>query len=206
MKRSARNRGFSLIELIVVIGVLTVPATIGTIMLNRIMDAWRAESSKTEMDSRAQYAFDQMKKDFSEAVSAKLAGEAINGLVQTAQDKRYLRVQLEDDRFFVPATLPAADGTPQRADVGYYIDRENGQCTLIRAVRVPGAADPVKQAVAEGVLAMRVEYAGARGWQTGWSSSSGVNPEAVRVSLVLMDPDMKWQQVARKAVFSVHVN
>jgi prepilin-type N-terminal cleavage/methylation domain-containing protein len=204
MKRSARNHGFSLMELIVVIGVLAVPATIGTLMLNRITDTWRAESTRTELDSRAQYVFSQMRQDFSEAVSAKLSGAAIKGLVQTAQDKRYHRVPLEDDRFFIPATLAAADGTPQRADVGYYINRENSQCRLMRAVRVPGAANPIGQAVAEGVLAMRVEYAGAQGWQAGWSS--GVNPQAVRVSLVLMDPDMPWQQVARKAVFSVHVN
>jgi prepilin-type N-terminal cleavage/methylation domain-containing protein len=204
MKRSVRTRGFSLIELIVVIGVLTVPATIGTLMLNRITDTWRAESTRTELDSRAQYIFDQMKQDFSEAVSAKLSGEAIKGLAQTAQDKRYHRVPLEDDRFFIPAALAGADGTPRRADVGYYIARENGQCRLMRAVRVPGAATPIEQPVAEGVLSMRVEYAGAQGWQAGWSS--GVNPEAVRVSLVLMDMDMNWEQVARKAVFSVHVN
>lgn len=204
MKRRAGNGGFSLIELIVVIGILAVPATIGTVMLNQVMDTWRAESTRTELDSRAQYVFSQMRQDFSEAVSSKLSGEALKGLVQTAHDKRYHRVPLEDDRFFIPAMLPTADGTPQRADVGYYINRDSGQCRLMRAVRVPGAANPVEQPVAEGVLAMRVEYAGAQGWQTGWSS--GVNPESVRVSLVLMDADMPWLQVARKSVFSVHVN
>lgn len=204
MRSIRRDRGFTLIELIVVIGVLAVPATIGTVMLNKVGDTWRSESTRNTLDSRADYVFGQMRQDLAEAVSARLSGEAIKGIVQTAQDKRYHRMPLEDDRFIVPATLPAADGTLQRADVGYYINREDGACRLIRAVRVPGAASPAEQVVAEGVLAMRVEYAGAQGWQTGWSS--GIHPQAVRVSLTLMDPVMNWQQVARKSVFSIQVN
>jgi len=204
MRRTGRRGGFTLIELIVVIGVLAVPATIGTIMLSRITDAWRTESVRNELNAAAEYVFGQMRQDIASAVSARVLGEAIKGMVQTAEDERYHRVPLEDDRFFVPAMLPAADGTPQRADVGYYINREDGQCRLLRTVRAPGATDSVQQPVAEGVLAMRVEYAGGQGWQTGWSS--GVQPEAVRVSLVLMSPDRPWEQVVRRSVFPVHVN
>lgn len=204
MRRVWRSGGFTLIELIVVIGVLAVPATIGTIMLSRITDAWRTESARSDLSARAEYVFSQMRQDVSSAVSAGVSGSAIKGMVQTAEDERYHRVPLEDDRFFIPAMLPAADGTPQRADVGYYVDREDGECRLMRTVRVSGATDSVPQPVAAGVLAMRVEYAGGQGWQEGWSS--GINPDAVRVSLVLLSADRPWEQVVRSSVFPVHVN
>lgn len=209
MSAREHHRGFTLLELILVVALLSVVTSLGVSIFVKVSDAWDVTHARTEMDARAGYIFSQMGQDFGQMVSHKLAGANIVSESQTAQDKRFFRIPLRDDRVTIPVQLASQPGQPpQRAEVTYSIDRKDETCTLMRSTRVVGAKGPgTSVAVAEGVLAMGIEYAGktpGSAWQAPWTQA-GI-PGAVRVNVTLMDPDRIGQQISRKAVFPILVD
>ncbi|MBM3290505.1 MAG: prepilin-type N-terminal cleavage/methylation domain-containing protein, partial [Candidatus Hydrogenedentes bacterium] len=197
------TRGFTLIELLVVIAILSVVTTLGTMTLVQLWARWGELKSASTLDARADRIFAQMHDDFSAAVASTIAGTALQGTSATAKDKQFYELSLASDRFTLPVELATANG---KATVlaGYHIERANGQSTLIRTEQaLRGDGGPAVRALAEGVVQMRVEYAGAGGaWTDNWSQPG--NPAVVRVSLLLAEPERPdRQQVAGKAVFTV---
>jgi hypothetical protein len=154
--------------------------------------------------------FDEMRQDFSQVVSPKLAGTTVKGTTQDTTDTRLfkVRVSLQNDQVVIPVeTVAGPDGRLQRLDVRYYIDREGGAATLMRVMSAPGGVETASLKVADGVLAMAIEYAGkgpAAAWKREWTEASP--PSAVRVSVTLMDPDRPYEQISSKAVFPIEVN
>jgi type II secretion system protein J len=208
MTRRKRCKGFTLIEIIVVLSLLAVSTTLGMIMFSRVSDTWRQTTIRTEMNATADVIFDQMRRDFTEVVPPKLSGAAVRATQQSARDNRFFRVALEDDQVTIPVEIVAGpDGRLQRLDVKYHVDRKDGAATLMRTSSLPGAPDGTTVKVADGVLAMCVEFAGkgpAAAWKREWTGPSA--PSAVRVSVTLMDSDRPYEQIARKAVFPIEVN
>ena len=210
MKRARACLGFTLLELLVVIALMGVATSLGMVMFFKVGDTWRRIEIRAELDARANYAFEQMRKDLTEVVSAKVSGFSVRGVTQTTQDKRFFKIPLEHDRIAIPVQLPAQPGRAAVcANVGYHIERKDGAYTLVRTTGPLGpewpAANPLK--VADGVLAMRIEYlpeAHDAAWRTQWSKPT--LPQAVCVSLTLMDPHRTYEQIARKAVFPIRVD
>ena len=208
MTRLSRSRGFTLLELILVISLMGVATTIGMVMFSRISDTWRQVTISTELNATADIIFNQVRQDLSEVVSAKLSGAAIKGTQQAVRDKRFFKVSLEDDQIVIPVEIvPGPDARLRRLDVKYHIDRKDGGSTLMRTSTAPGAAEGSSVKVADGVLAMCIEYMGRQpgaAWQRDWTQAAA--PSAVRVSVTLMDSVRTSEQAARKAVFPIRVD
>jgi prepilin-type N-terminal cleavage/methylation domain-containing protein len=219
MSRRRYVVGFTLIELIVVISLMGVATGLGVTMFVRVTSVWQTTSARTELNRRADDIFGGMRRDFATMVSAKLAGETVRGSSRTAQDERFFKILLEDDRVVIPVeTVVTPDGAPVRAAVTYHVERKEGGHSLMRTTRLAGGekAPSTSVKVADGVLALRVEYADpeetdktdpAGVWQNEWTKP--VSPRAVRVSVTLADPDRPDRvdlQIARKAVFPIKVD
>ena len=199
------TRGFSLIELLVVIAILSVVTTLGTGTLVQLWARWGELKTASELDARAERAFQSMRKDFAAAVASPIAGLPLQGTSGMEEDKQFYEHPLKSDQFTLPVDAMTANG---KATVlaGYRIERKDGQSLLVRTQQpLRGGGQAPGLAVAEGVLKMHVEYAGTGGdWTDGWTQPG--NPRLVRVSLLLVEPDHpNRQQTARKAVFTVNV-
>jgi prepilin-type N-terminal cleavage/methylation domain-containing protein len=189
-----RSAGFTLIEIIMVLALMGVAATLGTVIFSRISDVWKQTTIRTELGVTANMIFDQMRRDFSEVVSPKLSGAVVKGTSQSVRDNRFFKVAIEDDQVVIPVEIVAGpDGRVQRLDVKYHIDRKDGGATLMRTMARPGGAETATVKLADGVLAMAIEYA-------------GTGPSAVRVSVTLMDSVRTYEQISSKAVFPIEVN
>jgi prepilin-type N-terminal cleavage/methylation domain-containing protein len=211
MSSVRRPTGFTLLELIIVLALMGVATTMGTVMFVRVTDTWNRTSTRIELYAKANAVFDQMRQDFGEVVSAKLTGATIRGAAQTFRDNRRLKAALADDQITIPVeTVAGPDGRVQRVDVRYHIQRTGGACALMRTVNLPGAppnAAGTSVKVADGVIAMRIEYLGKRPeavWQEEWTRPR--TPGTARVSVTLADPDRFYEQVSRKAVFPIKVD
>ena len=204
--RLGTRRGFSLLELIVVIGVMGVVTSLGATTFVRMMDYWAAERGRVELERRAEYALDQMRQDFAAALSSNLSGAALFGESRVArQEDLYFGHDLADDQVFIPVQLPqASPGLVGAGLIRYVIDRTEGHNLLRRTGELDEAIPSVGVNVAEGVLKMRVEYsAGDGAWVSDWTDQT--SPRAVRVTLVLADPNRPAVQLSRKAVFPIRV-
>ncbi|MCX5758558.1 MAG: type II secretion system protein [Candidatus Hydrogenedentes bacterium] len=199
MTRSRHTSGFTLLELLTVIVLMGVATTMGVMMLFKVSDAWRDTARRIELDEMANRILDELRQDFGAVVSPSVDGASIRGVTRTANDARFFKIPLEDDRVTLPASLPMKpDGPPERVDISYQVNRQDGQTALLRTVNTPGAAGaPAK--VADGVLALRFEYVehGSDGaWHVGWSKPA--LPAAVRVS--------PYEQISRDTVFPIRVD
>lgn len=204
--RVSLRRGFTLVELLVVIAVLAVVSTIGMRAFFMVSDGWRQQSLRVALTERATAALDSLQRDLAQVCSARLGGVAISGQSHLEESKRYGRVPLEDDVIVLPVhQRNTPEGAEVRQQVRYEIDRSGSVPKLVRRVAPLGSAPEEGAAleVAAGVLSMRLEYFDGTTWQRAWSAAT--QPLAVRVGLVLQDLDRPYEQTARSAVFAIAV-
>lgn len=206
MKWVRRSSGFTIVELLVVIVVMGVVTTMGVVALGKMMGYWGQTRSRAELDARAEYALDQMGKDFASVASAKLSGVSLQGKSGTAQEKRFWGFSLEDDRVVIPVWTP--DGASK---VQYRVVREEGNEPVLVRTTGPLLGEDVSggpTAIAHGVYQFCVEYsppagAGSPEWTRDWSAAE--LPGAVRVCLVVVDESSADVQVSRQAQFPIRV-
>jgi type II secretion system protein J len=202
----ARRRGYTLLELLTVLAVLAVLSTIGMSIFYRVTDLWHVTSLRNDLNASAVNAFEMMRRDFGQTLSAKLSGVPIVGERRLEEKKRYGLVQLEDDRVTIQVQSAHPEtGRIERFSALYKIDREAPVPALVRTLGALGANPPAgaRQVVVEGVLAMRLEYYDGMSWQPEWKQAA--LPEAVRATLVMTDKDRPWEQISRQAEFAIHV-
>ncbi|HOD51024.1 MAG TPA: type II secretion system protein [Candidatus Hydrogenedentes bacterium] len=207
MMDARRNRGFTLVELILVIAILGVLSTIGVVMFGRINNLWTQTRNKTELDARAEYALEQVRQDIAAFVSPALTGAPLQGVDSVASDPAFPGVKLASDSLLIPIRGTTPAGGEVLAAVKYAVVAESGTRILTRApMGLYGEAGEAKSTeVTEGVAQFNVQYAGPEGqWQDAWDGAQP--PSAVRVSLVVAEPGRPERQVAREAIFAVHVN
>jgi len=212
-----QRHGFSLIELLVVLAVLSVVTTVGTTMFFKINDLWRATSVRGQLEDRVGNTDDQLSRDFGMVLSSTLSGVGLQGIrrVTTIPQGDKLSLSIEDDWFAIPVEeVNLLTGKPERHNAIYRVHRsdENEKSiagTLGRAVL--GLGEPIPDTpenieameVAAGVLEMRGEYFDGENWRETWSGNG--MPEAVRVSLTLVDEARPWEQVSRVLTYPIHV-
>jgi prepilin-type N-terminal cleavage/methylation domain-containing protein len=207
MMDARRNRGFTLVELIFVIAILGVLTTMGVVMFGLVNNLWAQTRARTELDARAEYALEQIRQDMAAFVSPALTGAPLQGRDNAMTDPAFPGVQLASDSLLVPMRGLTATGGEVLAAAQYAVKSEGGERTLMRTPMglygEPAKAKPVT--VVPGVVHFNVQYGGAEEkWQDNWDSVQ--SPSAVRVSLVLAEPERPERQAAREAIFAVRVN
>ncbi len=207
MMNARRTRGFTLVELILVIAILGVLTTMGVVMFGRINHEWTVVKNRTELDATAEYAFGQIRQDLAAFVSPSLTGAPLQGADATSTGAAFPGQQLASDSLVIPLRGTSPEGDDVLAAAKYDVQVLGGTRTLTRSraglygEEVPG--EPVT--VAPGVVHFNVQFLDAEGnWQDSWDSASP--PSAVRVSLVVANPDRPERQVARETQFAVRVS
>ncbi len=206
MRTPLKQRGFSLVELIIAIGILGVVSTIGAVMFIRMSDLWGGMLHRVDLDITADNAFDTIGRDVRGLLPLGLADKPFTGIRGDSESEG--GPSFACDQFSFPVRMWVRQPSePPLETVGlatYALDRESH--SLIRTLTPVSASDSEGQRtlIAAGVSSFRVEYdpgPGGAGWLPEWKESR--LPRAIRVSIVLMNPDPPNEQIARKAVFPV---
>ncbi len=217
-ERRAFCPGFSLVELLVVMAILSVVTALGTRAFFGVTDAWSKTKILKDLDSAADQAFEMMAQDFADTLSSDLSGIPMIGVRGDSESRehRYFDRMFADDSVILPIqSTGIGEGNLNGGRLMYRVRRERGgerlEHTLVRTVGPlttgsppVGGLLPVISPDRADVLRLRIEYADAEGqWQPSWRHPE--LPRAVRVSMTLAHPDQYDRQVARKAVFPIHV-
>lgn len=207
MMDARRNRGFTLVELIFVMAILGVLTTMGVVTFGRINTLWAQTRSRTELDARAEYALEQIRQDMVAFVSPELTGAPLQGTNSISSDAAFPGADLASDTLLIPIRGTTPAGSELLAAVQYSVEADGAERVLTRTrmglYGEPTEANPVN--VVSGIVHFNVQYAGPEGiWQDAWDSLEP--PSAVRVSLVVAEPERPERQVARESIFAVRVN
>jgi len=206
--------GFSLIELLVAMGIMGLVMTLGIRSFSMLTTAWNDTQSLAQLSDYADTAFDMIEIDLKDVLSAELSGVSIIGIDQTVSNTReFNRADDASDRLIIPIQGSFTGGSLQQTrSIQYQVVRDNGRSMLRRTMGNLG--DPNPSSVAFDIIpladTLRFDIAFATGdadmpWAGEWSSDA--LPVAVRVSMTLAVPveGYAYRQVSRKEVFMVHV-
>ena len=203
-----KTAGFTLMELLVSLAILSVVTTIGTAILVKVTDAHRQTELRLNLEDRAEFALGQIRDDCGRVVSSTYANAALIGEKLGIEEEAGTGVMKMESRLVLPvAPLDAASGGPEPASVMYHLVREGKELPrLMRTVGKLGSIpEGASQEVAKGVTMLWVEYQdGGGNWVDEWSGPG--MPKALRVNLVLADELRPYEQIARRAAFLIQVN
>ena len=211
MMRTHRRNGFTLIELIVVIALISVVTTMGAVMFSKMSDYWRSTWNEAEVDANARGALAQIRLDVGSVLPTALSSESVRGVSATAPagDSR----RLAEDQLTLPVQLPlGGTGLLTTASVRYAVDRSQADNPVLKRYSGPlGAQSTAAKAqdtvVAKGVTQFKVEYltrTGSGQWVPEWNQPT--LPAAIRISLALADPARPGVAVSRMAIFRIPVS
>lgn len=208
MNPMKKVKGYSLVELVTAIAILGVVTTICVTAYFRITELEDQTYRRTELDTVAENALKTMTQDFADVLSPGLAGQRFQGVQQTVLGEKDLAgASLANDQVTFPVQLPTREESRRVSGmVTYHVDRNTND--LVRMTGSLFEEFPVSgpTTVASGVVHLAFEYRGREDggqWVREWSKEG--LPGAVRVTLVVMDKDRPFEQVARRAVFPLHV-
>lgn len=216
--RARKAAGFTLVELVTVLAILAVVSTMGTMAYFQVDQQWRQAHTRTELHAAADAIFAQMHDDLNGLLSPLRTGAVIEGenddYAETDEASRYWRITFADDEVTLPVEVyDTARQFAVRQRVTYRVARDTDPPTLLRdtaplqakeAEDEETTAAPVLPASRAGVLALNIEYARDGQWQDAWEGAG--TPEAIRVSLTLLDSLRPYVQVSRKTVIPIHVD
>jgi prepilin-type N-terminal cleavage/methylation domain-containing protein len=200
----SRRAGFSLIEVVVVLGVLGIVTGIGSVMFAKMMTLRTTMLTRAELDRRVDKAFEQVRKDFTSTISPDLALMSLIGVSAYTQES----VPNADDRVIITVYNPTPEGGTTGLAVMYYVNRTAPGGPVL--VRVPvdvhkGAPVGSEMPVLEGVQRIDIQYQTDEGeWVDEWTDTA--LPKAARVSLVVRDPNRPDAEVVRAAMFPIFVS
>ena len=230
-----KRRGFTLLELLVVLSILGVVSTIGVTMLFRIMDHWDRTTRTMALELLAGDALNAIREDCARTLSSKSSGgEFKYSRGQAEYEYPFGTVRCDNDQMALPVTERNLRSREWIRDgITYSVDWNGGKMPRLRRTRTEGNSS-WHQTVAEGVIGMRIERYDGTEWVTGsmqtsrhWTEENGMIamslesrdakmpvdgpmvtplPKMLRVSLTLMDPARPDITVTRTATFNLHVN
>ncbi len=203
-----RPRGFTLLELIIVIGLMSAVTTMGAVMFSKMTDLWRGAVRDAEIDATARYVMDQVRQDVGCVLSPALSGVSVRGVSATVAGNSR---RLADDQVMLPVQLlTGPNGPATTAEVRYAVERASETGGALKLYSGPiGQQAPVggPTMVAENVTQFKVEYLARTGsgqWMAEWNQAT--LPAAIRVSVAIADPARPGASISRKAVFRIPVS
>lgn len=203
MKPLAKKPGFTLVELIVAIGIMSVVTTICVTVFFKVGSLWRDTDLLLESHHVVNEQLDTVRRDLAELVSPRLTGRSFVDVDQLVLDEDlWGKVSRDSVAFPVHLTDPSGKQS-QMLTIRYYI--EPNSHTLLRAVQTPGSeSSPATTAILTNVVHFQVDFLTDGGqWLPAWNREG--TPAAVRFSMTLMLPNRPHEQFSRTAVFPVHV-
>ncbi len=209
MLMTSRNKasGFTLLELLVVLAILSVLSTIGVRAFTKMVTLWSDTSARMELDAKCDTIFDTMRQDMERLASAQRTGHSIQGVDRLETEQQVNRHKPEDDSIVLPVRQRSqGTGSWEEFAVRYHINRDGGSFGLMRTVGPNDGTVPAdtSQLIDEQVIAMNIVYLDQNNvWQKEWTQAQ--LPAAVRVSLTVSLPNRPYDQIAREAVFPIHV-
>ena len=218
--RSNRN-GFTLLELLIVMGLLSVVTALGMSVFVSVDREWDVRRAEAEMEAMAVNVFEDLERDMNDVLSAEVSGYSLRGVdsekvILNSVPKAYW----PNDEFVVPVQgTGSGNAMLYGRNVRYYVgiqssDAENNsQGSYYSIVRTEDKIDvqtPTRGAIKvtpdnTNVTGFQVEYAvhGSDEWTQEWSRDE--LPAAIRVSISLQYASRPDVQIARKRVFPIHV-
>lgn len=208
-------QGFTLLELLLVISIMGTLTWIGTGTFVKMTTHWREIKAISDLEIMSNTAIASIRADFSHLESSELSGRSLKGIRneiagEDVDSERFNDRVLADDRVtFSVQSKPIASDRLVTETVSYYILRDGKRHRLVRSVFDATTNEHRQEfSLIDGAQAVRLrfEYAsddGAEGWLDRWDRQT--LPRAVRVSLMIEDPERPDRQIARKAVFGNEV-
>lgn len=191
-----RRRGFSLIEMIVVLGIMSIAVGLGSTVFLQMNDNWQRIRRVAELEARAQQIFAAIRADAQNILPERITAVPVAfELRQYYDDDEYDAAPLADGSLVLPVfTALGADQRVGAARVRFAIDRSGPTPKLMRTTGGLYGDGPQGNAsiVADGVYGFAVDpLAGAE--------------RALRISVLLADDRQPDDQIARTAVVPLRV-
>jgi len=204
---SRPNRGFTLLELLLVMSMLGVVSTMGFVGFVKVSYQWNDLVSALTLEKTLARCFTEFRKDFENILPTDCCQRGLEGMRASVEDsRRYWNVNFEDDSVSFPVSIynPLQDRN-ERFLVRYKIERTTESARFIRYVSELDIEDAVPQESfsLENILAMRILYSDGKRWNTQWNRRE--MPDAVRISLTCVDPRDPTRHISRMVVFNIHV-
>lgn len=191
-----KRGGFSLFEMIVVLGIMSIATGLGAAVFLQMNENWERIRRTAELEARAQAIFSAIRADAENILPERVTGVAVaHPVTQFYDDDEFDAAPLTDGSLELP--VYAALGADQRvgaARVRFSIDRSSPSPKLIRTTGglYGGAAQGNASVVAEGVYGFAAEpIPGAA--------------RTLRLSVLLADERQPDDQIARTAVVPLRV-
>ena len=175
--------GFTLLELLVVLSVLSVVTTMGVVMLARLMDYHRDVSAGEAAATELENLLDQFRADASNVITG----------------PEHVRLDGETGGLTLVAAAPTADGTRNPASpirITYRVMRESGGTVLMRE-EVPDGASAGRVTLRVPVASAAFSAASDTTWREQWLDAT--LPDALRL-VIMAAPDVRGVRPANRAV------
>lgn len=193
-------KGFSLLELIIAMGIMGVVTTVGMAMLFRLYSAWQADEAGAALELKAVQVFAQLRSDLEAVAPGGLSGVAAPVVAEIGHVPRQedsMRGLLASDRIELCAM---AGSPPSLRRIVYSVDRDQDE--LVRSEAAWASSSGEGAVILEGVVHFRLSYAGPEGnWEEAWPHS--YPPRLVRLTLVVRHPEKPSEKISRVAVFPI---
>jgi len=185
VNRLRHTRGFTLLELLVVIALMGVVSTLGLRLFFEMTESWRMVRERVDLDAVAAGIFDDIGKSFDAIVPPRLSGLSLKGIDHVVQDDaRFWGQPLNSDILEFPVLVPTSGTATRCVLVRYYVGRDAAAGdTLQRSLRDFGvSADKAASAeVAKYVVRFEAEYLAPDGqWLAAWDRPGSASRWPVR--------------------------
>ena len=220
-RRSARRKGLTLIEILVVSVIFAIIATSLFIVFKAGLDSWRRTQAHLEVYQNARAALDMMTRELSAAyLNTDNNTITFRGFSQGAAAPAWANNTLGDSVFFIASLNPSLnynDAAFELCKVGYYLDANNQLMKYFYYVKTGTApiydfsdnTDVVTQKIASNVTALTFRYFDVSGGPyTTWDSTSvssppvqlGAKPAKVQITFTLQEPTSAKTQTVTAGV------
>lgn len=190
-RRSARRKGLTLVEILVVSVIFSIIATSLFIVFKAGLDSWRRTQAHLDVYQNARAAIDMMTRELS-AAYLNTANNTITfrGFALGAAAPAWANNTTADSVFFIASLNPSLnynDAAFELCKVGYYLNANNELIKYFYYVKTGTApiydfsdnTNVVTQKIASNVTALTFRYFDAAGGPyTGWDSTSATSPPA----------------------------